>query len=353
MEELLEVRFFGNPLLRWGIALLVATAVIAALVIAKRLAVSRLSKLSDRTATRLDDVVVQVIQRTSTMTIVVAGVAAGVRSLDLPRDGNLWLGRVMIVVLAIQAGSWITNAVRLLLDARVRPDVQPGQRTMGAALGFATNLVVWAVLVLVVLSNFGVEVSTLVAGLGIGGIAAALAVQNVLGDLFGAFSIYVDRPFDLGDFVTVDTFSGTVERIGWRSTQLRSLSGEMIVLANSDLSRARIRNYKRMTERRAVVTFGVQYDTTNAKLAAIPGIVRETIEGIDGLRFDRSHFVKLGESSLDFETVFYVLSPEFNAFADRQQLLLLSLHRRFEQEGISFAFPTRTVVVQREAAIER
>ncbi|AKF08491.1 mechanosensitive ion channel family protein [Sandaracinus amylolyticus] len=352
MEELLDIRFFGNPLLRWGIALLVAAAVIAALVIAKRLAVSRLAKLSDRTATRLDDVVVKVIEQTSTMTILVAGVAAGVRSLDLPRDGDLWLGRVMIIVLAIQVGSWITNAVRLLLETRVGVDVQPGQRTMGAALGFATNLVVWAVLVLLVLSNFGVEVSTLVAGLGIGGIAAALAVQNVLGDLFAAFSIYVDRPFDLGDFVIVDTYMGTVEKIGWRSTQLRSLSGEMIVLANSDLSRARIRNFKRMSERRAVVTFGVQYDTPNAKLAAIPGIVRQTIEAIEGLRFDRSHFVKLGESSLDFETVFYVTTPDFNAFADRQQQLLLSLHRRFEDEGISFAFPTRTVVVQREAPIE-
>jgi len=355
MEALQDIELLGNPLQRWGIALLVAAAVIAALGIAKRLLVSRLVKLSDRTATRLDDVVVQVIQRTSSMTLVVAGIAAGVRSLELPRHGDLWLGRVMIVVLAIQLGSWITNAVRLLLDARVGPDVQPGQRTMGAAMGFATNLVVWALLVLLVLSNFGVEVSTLVAGLGIGGIAAALAVQNVLGDLFAAFSIYVDRPFDLGDFVVVDTFMGTVEKIGWRSTQLRSLGGEMIVLANSDLSRARIRNYKRMTERRAVVTFGVQYDTANAKLAMIPGLVKQTIEGIEGLRFDRSHFVKLGESSLDFETVFYVLSPDYTAFADRQQQLLLSLHRRFEQEGISFAFPTRTVVVQREAlaAVER
>lgn len=348
MEELLETTYWGNTPLRWLIALAVAIVVMAALTLAKRLAVSRLARLSERTSTRLDDVVVHAIRGTRSLTIVVAAVAAGVRSLDLPDAAHLWIGRVFVIAFAIQVGLWVTGGVRMLLDGRAAgADVQPGQRTMGAAMGFVTNLVVWSLLVLLVLSNFGVEVGTLVAGLGIGGLAAALAVQNVLGDLFAAFSIYIDRPFDLGDFVIVDAFMGTVEKIGWRSTQLRSLGGELIVLANSDLARARIRNYKRMSERRAVVAFGVQYDTPNEKLAAIPAIVKETIGSIDGLRFDRSHFVRLGESSLEFETVFYVLAPDYVSFADRQQALLLTLHRRFEQEGISFAFPTRTVHVRR------
>lgn len=350
MEAILATELLGNSLLRWAIAIAVAVATVVLLALAKRLAVARLATMSERTATAYDDVVVEVLRRTRTLTLVVAGLAAGARSLRLSDEADLWLGRGLIVVLSLQAGLWVTNAVKLLLAARNGLDEQPGSRTMGAAAGFVTNLVVWSVLVLVVLSNFGVEVTTLIAGLGVGGIAAALAVQNVLGDLFAAFSIYVDRPVDLGDFVVVDGFMGNVEKIGWRSTQLRSLGGEMIVLSNSDLAKARIRNYKRMTERRVVVSFGVEYGTPAAKVEAIPGMVREIVERIEGLRFDRSHFARYGESSLDFETVFYVLAPDYGVFMDRQQELLLALYRRFEQEGVSFAFPTRTVHVHRHDA---
>lgn len=346
LDTLLDTEIFHNSLLRWAIAALVALATLVVLWLAKRLAVARLKRLSTRTETRLDDVLVEVLEGTRAITVVVLAVAAGARSLDLPDAADLWLGRAVVVVLALQAGFWVTRAVKLLVDGR-SSDEAPGRRTAGAAAGFVTNLVVWTLLVLVVLSNFGVEVTTLVAGLGIGGIAAALAVQNVLGDLFAAFSIYVDRPFDLGDFVVVDSFMGNVEKIGWRSTQLRSLGGEMIVLANSDLARARIRNFKRMSERRALVQFGVEYGTPAAKVEAIPGIVRETIEGIEGLRFDRAHFAKYGESSLDFETVFYVLAPDYVSFMDCQQELLLTLYRRFEREEIAFAFPTRTLHVHR------
>lgn len=341
MQELLDPEILESSLLRWAIAALVAVATVALLSLAKRLAIARLGRVTSRTATRFDDALVEVLRGTRTLTLVAVGLAAGARTLDLPDEADLWLGRAVIVVLAIQLGLWVTRGVKLLLERPADPSAPPGQRTMSAAAGFLTNLVVWALLVLLVLSNFGVEVTALVAGLGIGGIAAALAVQNVLGDLFAALSIYIDRPFDLGDFVIVDSFLGTVERIGWRSTQLRSLGGELIVLANSDLSRARIRNYKRMSERRVVVQFGVQYGTPAEKLEAIPAIIREIIEGIEGLRFDRAHFAKYGESSLDFETVFYVLAPDYNVFMDRQQKLLFSLYRRFESDGVRFALPTR------------
>jgi small-conductance mechanosensitive channel len=350
MEALYDHQVLGNTLLRWVIAFIVGALVTSALALAKRLAVTRLAALAERTPTRWDDVAVAVLQGTSPLTLLAAGLAAGARTLETPGAVDLWVGRALIVVLSIQAGLWVTRGVRLLIEARRGDELAPGQRTMGAAAGFLTNLVVWSVLTLVVLSNFGVEVSTLVAGLGIGGIAAALAVQNVLGDLFAAFSIYVDRPFDLGDFVIVDTFMGTVDKIGWRSTQLRSLGGELIVLSNSDLARARIRNYKRMSERRAIVNFGVQYGTPADKVEAIPGMVREIVESIEGLRFDRSFFTRYGESSLEFETVFHVTSPDMAVYLERQQKLLLGLYRRFEQEGISFAFPTRTLHVHTHGA---
>lgn len=350
MQDLLDHELFGNSTLRWTIAIVTALVVLAVLALLKRVAAGRIAKLTARTSSRYDDVLVKVVQGTRTMTLFVAAIAAGVRTLDLPDEAVLWLGRGMIVVLAIQGGLWVTHAVRLVIASRDAKDEVPGARTMHAAAAFMTNLVVWSVLVLVVLSNFGVEITTLIAGLGIGGIAAALAVQNMLKDLFAAFSIYADRPFDIGDFIIVDEFSGNVDRIGWRSTQLRSIGGEMIVFANSDLANARIRNYRRMDERRIVLPFGVEYGTPAATVASIPKIVRELVEGIEGLRFDRSHFKGYGDSSLDFETVFYVLSPEYAFYMDRQHALLMAIYERFEQDGISFAFPTRTLHVVRHDA---
>ncbi|MDQ3032980.1 MAG: mechanosensitive ion channel family protein [Myxococcota bacterium] len=348
MQGFLDHEFLGNSTLRWTIAIVTALAVLAVLVVIKRVVAVRLAKLTQRTTSRYDDVLVKVVQGTRTITLFVAAIAAGARTLALPDEADLWLGRALIVVLAIQAGLWVTHAVKLVIEGRTaKADEMPGARTMGAAAAFLTNLVVWSVMILVVLSNFGVEITTLIAGLGIGGIAAALAVQNMLKDLFAAFSIYADRPFDIGDFIIVDDFLGNVDRIGWRTTHLRSIGGEMIVFSNSDLASARIRNYKRMSERRIVVPFGVEYGTPAAKLASIPTIVREAVEGVDGLRFDRSHFKGYGDSSLDFETVFYVLSPDYAFYMERQQTFLMAIYRRFEQDGISFAFPTRTLHVHR------
>lgn len=326
------------------LALVVTLAVFAGLLVVKRIAIARIAQLANKTKTRVDDVLVQLIQSTRTLTLLAVSLAAGARTLDLPDRLDVWLGRAVIVIVALQVGLWANHAVRLLAEAHPF-EGGPGTPTVRRAVGFVIRLVVWSVVVLLVLSNVGVEVGTLVAGLGIGSVATALAVQNVLGELFAALSIYVDRPFDIGDFVVVDTFMGTVERIGWRSTQIASLTGEQIVLANSDLARARIRNFKRMKERRVLVTFGVEYATPTEKLRRIPDMMREEIERIDKLRFDRSHFVSFGESALLFETVYYVQDADFKQHADRLHALLCAVHERFGREGIHFAFPTRTVVL--------
>ncbi len=352
MEDVLGYEVLGNTALRWLLATATLLGTIALLFVVKRAVVRRLSRMSERTTTLYDDVLVKVLDRTSPVTIAGAGLAAGARVLDLPGETDLWVGRALVVVLCVQLGRWLTDSVQRVLDTKQDPDRPPGQKTAGAAASFVTNLVVWTVVILVVLSNFGVEVSTLIAGLGIGGVAAALAVQNVLGDLFSAFSIYVDRPFDLADFVVVGDYAGNVEKIGWRSTQLRSISGEMIVLANSDLAQSRIRNFKRMQERRVVVQFGVEYGTPAAKVEAMPKMIREVVEAVEGVRFDRAHFKGYGDSSLDFETVFYVLAPDYTIFMDRQQAFLLGIYRRFEEEGLSFAFPTRTMHLVREAGAD-
>lgn len=355
VDDLLGHEILGNPAGRWAIALATGVTIVVALFLLKRIAIARLRKISEKTPTPYDDVLVEVAQDTRTSTILAAGLAGGVRTLDLPDAADLWIGRALFVVLAFQLGLWATHTVRLLFEMRrvARGEVAGGaHKTVGAAVVFVTRLLVWSIVLLSILSNLGVEVSTLIAGLGIGGLAAALAVQNVLTELVAAFSIYLDRPFDLGDFIVIDTFAGSVERIGWRTTHLRAISGEQIILANSDLAKARIRNHARMGERRVAFSVSVPYDTPSKKLEQVPAIIREEIARLDKVRFDRSHLVSFGESSIQFETVYFLLSTDYVDSVDRQQQLLLAIHRRFEEEGISFATPTRTVRVQSPSGAE-
>jgi small-conductance mechanosensitive channel len=213
------------------------------------------------------------------------------------------------------------------------------------ALGFIARAGLWWVLLLMGLSNLGVDITAFIAGFGIGGIAVALAVQNVLGDLFASLSIVLDKPFVIGDFIIVDDLLGTVEHVGLKTTRLRSLSGEQLVFSNSDLLNSRIRNFKRMYHRRVVFEFGVTYQTPYEKAARIGALVREIVEAQEKTRFDRAHFKEYGDFALVYEVVYHVLEPDFNVYMDIQQAINLEIFRRFEEENISFAYPTQTLYV--------
>jgi small-conductance mechanosensitive channel len=205
------------------------------------------------------------------------------------------------------------------------------------------RVIVWAFVVLLILDNLGFNITTLVAGLGVGGIAIAMASQNILADLFASLSILLDKPFKVGDFITVGEFLGSVEYIGLKTTRLRSLGGEQLIFSNTDLLSSRIRNYKRMLERRIAFTVGVEYDTEYEKLERIPGMIKDIILSVDVTRFDRSHFISYGDFSLNIETVYYVLSADYTTYADVQQEINLKLFKKFKEEGIVFAFPTQTI----------
>jgi small-conductance mechanosensitive channel len=217
-----------------------------------------------------------------------------------------------------------------------------------SVLGFISKLLLWSLALLLMLDNLGVNITSLVAGLGIGGIAVALAAQNILGDLFASLSIVIDKPFVIGDFIVVDQMKGTVEHIGMKTTRLRSLGGEQLIISNNDLLKSRIQNFKRMEERRIVFGFGVTYQTPSAKLPLINDIVREIIQKQQQVRFDRVHFKEYGESALNFEAVYIVLKQDYNLYMDIQQAINLEMFRRFQQEKIEFAYPTRTLFVQHE-----
>jgi small-conductance mechanosensitive channel len=211
------------------------------------------------------------------------------------------------------------------------------------------SFLLWIMAAIFLLDNLGFNISTLVAGLGVSGIAVAIAAQGILGDLFNYFVIFFDRPFELGDFIIFDDKLGSIEKIGIKTTRVRTLSGEQLIVSNSNLVNSRVHNYKRMERRRILFRIGVTYQTPSNKLEAIPGILRGIIEGIDQTQFDRSHFQGYGDFALTFETVYYVLSPDYAVYMDIQQEINLRLFRAFEEREIAFAYPTQTLYVQSPA----
>lgn len=259
-----------------------------------------------------------------------------------------------VLLLLVQIANW-GNA---LLDAWLRrftreklPADAASVTTVRAAV-LVLKLVMAVILFLVALQTVGVNVTALVAGLGIGGIAVALAVQSVLGDLIASFSIVLDKPFVVGDSIAVDKVSGTVEEVGLRSTRIRSLSGEQVIMSNTDLARSRIYNYKRMAERRIAFTIGVEYGTPSASLREIPAMIRQVITETPNTRFDRSHFATMGEQSLLIESVYYVMSPEYSLYMDIQQHLNMEIIRRLEDMQVRIAIPGRTVVFLNDGSRE-
>ncbi len=217
-------------------------------------------------------------------------------------------------------------------------------------IGKFIKVLIWVIAIILFLENIGVEISALVAGLGIGGIAIAFAAQAILEDIFSYFTIFFDRPYEIGDFLITGDYLGTVEYIGIRTTRLRSLSGEQLVFANKDLTNARIRNYKSMEQRRVVFSVGVTYDTPHATLKEIPGMLKSIVEKQENVRFDRAHFFNYGDSSLNYEIVYYVLTGDYNTYMDIQQAINLEIFEAFEAKDIEFAFPTRTLYLQKEEA---
>ena len=326
---------FDNTPAAWAIALGVAATVSALLYAAKRLLVRRLGAFALATATYLDDLGIEVLCATHPVFMLVMGGYAGAQWLVVPDKWQALLARLAIAALLLQVARWGDVGVRGWLEhyRTRRSEQDAASLTSTAALGFVVRTVLWLVIALMILDNFGVNITTLVASLGIGGIAVALAIQNILGDLFSSLSIVLDKPFVVGDFITVDDIAGTVEYVGLKTTRIRGLGGEQVVFSNSDLLKSRIRNYKRMQTRRIVFTVGVTYEIAKRQLLAIPGILREAVEAQPQARFDRAHFKSYGASSLDFETV----------YMDIQQAINVELFERFAQEGISFAYPTQTV----------
>jgi len=348
MDFLHEV-VFGNTIQTWLKGLAVGVLTAGALRVVVPLVVRRLTRFAHSTRTYVDDSFVAAAGATRGFLYVVAGIYAGVRVVETPDAIAGVLDSLLASAVLVQIGLWLDEGYRTFIvhyrESRYPDD--PEVATSFNLIRYAGSAVIWFLVFVFVLQTWGVNVTALITGLGVGGIAVALAVQSILSDLFASLSIIFDKPFLVGDYLTIDEYQGTVESIGLKTTQLRSISGEQVVFSNSDLLQSRIRNYGRMEERRGSFTFGVVYKTDPGLVSKIPGWVQEIVESEQLTRFDRCHFKSLGESALEFETVYYMTVPDYKAFMAVQERINLALMRRLAEAGVEFAYPTQLLYLSR------
>lgn len=340
--------FWGNAMRAWTAAAVVFVAVVLGLWLVKRLLVFQLRRIARRTETPVDDLLLDLLTRVRPVVLILLGIYAGSFLLQLPESRVRLLRSLAVVSLLLQAAYWGNRLITHWLSefVRRRGEVDAAARTTISTLSFVARILLWATLLLLALDNFGIKVTGLITGLGIGGIAVALAAQELLKDLFASLAIALDKPFLIGDFVQVGDLRGTVEQIGIKTTRVRSLSGEQLVFPNSDIVSTRLRNFGRMEERRIEVNLGITYQTPPEMVDRAVAIVREAIEAQPGVRLDRVHFQAFGDSALLLQAVYFIETADYAEYMDKQQAIHYDILRRFHAEEIQFAYPTRTVFLE-------
>jgi small-conductance mechanosensitive channel len=317
-----------------------------------------LKKAAKRTKTSWDDYAIGFLSNISWLFYAYVSLFLSAQILTLDDIVEQVLIFLLIAFIGYYIGRGISGIVDILIEKKVNEKKEKNNIeniSMIYILGLFAKIGIWFLILLMILTNIGVEVTPLIAGLGVGGIAVAFALQSILGDLFSAFVIYFDKPFKEGDFIIVGGDMGVVKKIGIKTTRIAALQGQELVVSNSELTSSRINNYKKMKKRRVVFSFGVTYNTPVRKLKKIKGMVEKILSDSNknfkkkpnSIELDRVHFSKFGDSSLDYEVVYYVPSGDYNEFMDIQEFINLSLVEVFEKEKIEFAFPTRTIYMEK------
>ena len=342
-RDLWQTEFLWNPVGRWGLALVVFCVTFTVLPLVKGFIAGKRRKWVDsgRAIPTAVEVITLLIAQTSKLFIFTLAVALASTQLNFPARIERVIRIAIVLTFWFQVGLWGMCAVRYAIDRRARKGggLDPALASSIDIIVFIAGLVIWAMALLLALDNLGVEIKPLLAGLGIGGIAVALAVQTVLGDLLASMSIALDKPFAVGDAIQVDDLNGTVEHIGVKSTRIRSLSGEQIIISNADILKSRLRNNGRMRDRRASFFINVSYDTPPEKLRAIPGVVQDIVMKQQKVRFDRCHLLTLADWALRFETVFFVTVADYTAYADAQQAINIEIVDALKKLDVEIAFP--------------
>lgn len=336
-NEFLNREYWHNSVQDYLIAFGIIIVGLLIVRICKRIVLSRLEKWAAKSEARFDDVVMRGIERFGLPILTFALIYWAIHSLTLSDKAEKVVTVATAIVIAYFIIRLISAFIQNLITARVRRQENGEVKVKQiGGLMIIINMVIWILGLVFLLDNLGYNVTTILTGVGIGGIAIALAAQNIVGDLFNYFVIFFDKPFEVGDAINVDDKNGTIEYIGLKTTRLRSLTGEQIIIANSDLTRSRVHNFKRQETRRIAFTISVRYQTDTEKLRKIPGILKGIIEAAENTRFDRAHFAKLTEYGLSFEVVYFVTVPDYLLYMDIQQEINLKIMEAFKNEKITF-----------------
>ena len=350
----LDTKVYGNTLGAWAVSALCFLASAIILLFVRRFLAARLRTLGGKPRLSFFSRFSQLVAQTSILTILILAAYLGTLVLTLSSGVEHRAFTVLTVAIMLQTGFWLSELSSWGLSAYTSlsslgsANDSAGSSAMGL-LSFLFKFVIWAVVSLLVLDNLGINITALVTGLGIGGVAVALAVQNILSDLLASLSIVLDKPFEIGDLIVVGESSGTVERIGIKTTRLRSITGEQLIFSNSELLKSRIRNYKRMHERRVLFEVSVVYDTSIEKLRALPEILKEIVSSQERIRFDRAHLKSLDASALIFEVVYFVSDNDYAVSMGIQEQINFGILERFAKEEVEFAYPTQSLILQRRS----
>lgn len=346
LKSILEWELFNNTIYSYLVAIGVFLGVLVVLFFFKKVVIVKLKKLAMRTKTDIDDFIIGLVEKIGKPVYLLIALYIASRQLHLSQGISKFLGSILVIVFVFK-GIRILQAfvVYFVEKMYLGRDAKLNQAEAKAtkSITMVLNWIIWAGGAVFVLDNLGIKISAVIAGLGIGGVAIALAAQSILGDLFSSFAIFLDKPFKVGDFIIIGDLLGVVEHVGIKTTRIRSLHGEQLIFSNSDLTNSRIRNYKRMEKRRVAFKIGVTYQTTLEQLKKIPQIVTEIVKAVDKAKLDRVHFLSFGDFSLVFEIVYYVDGNDYNLYMDIQQKINLGLKEKLEKEGIDFAYPTQTL----------
>jgi small-conductance mechanosensitive channel len=347
-EGILERVFLGNRISDYLIAITALLMSFLIINIVIRYFIKRFKKISEKTTTTVDDFLVNILEKLAIPFLYLLAIYISIKSLSFHPYFEKGVNYFELAVVMYFLARFITMLVRYGFKtylAKSGYDASLERSLQGITV--VIKILVWGGGVIFFLDNLGFKISAVIAGLGIGGVAVALAAQAILKDLFSYFSIIFDHPFKIGDFIIVGDFMGTIEHIGIKTTRIRSLGGEMLIFSNSDLTDSRLRNYKLMEKRRIVFKLGVTYETPTKKLKEIPKIIENIVKNVKDTMFDRAHFFSYGDFSLIFEIVYYVVGPDYNKYMDVQQEINVSIKEEFEKNGIGFAYPTQTLYVNK------
>ncbi|HZJ41662.1 MAG TPA: mechanosensitive ion channel domain-containing protein [Patescibacteria group bacterium] len=341
LVNILNFKFYGNTGEEYLVALVIAIASFGVLRIIGKIVTTRLKRLSDKTKTDIDDMLVEVVSKIKLIFYIIISLYIGLSFLALTNWLDMGVKLIFLLVIVFESIQALQRIIIFIVfRALKKGDDESQARSTVKILNIFVQIILWSLGALLILSNMGINVTSLIAGIGIGGIAIALALQSILSDVFASFSILIDKPFQVGDFIIVGSDMGVVQKIGIQTTRLKTLDGQMLIISNQELMSVRVENFYKVQKRRALFNLGVVYETSREQLEAIPKIIQDIVLQTKKTELDRCHFKSYGDFSLNFEVSIYINESDYNAYLDVLQVINLSIFSEFKEKGISFAYPT-------------